>query len=61
MIPQRRRHAEIAVMGQVVMARMAQPRPIKIGAPVEPPMMGRIVDEDVPKVASDEARRRRGA
>src|SRR5665647_2347125 len=45
----------------MVVARMAQPRPIKIRTPAQPPMVRRIVDKYVPKVAGDEARRRRSA
>src|ERR1019366_8086245 len=45
----------------MVMARMAQPRPVKIGIPARPPMVGRVVDEHIPQVAGDEARRRRAS
>ena len=51
MIPQDRRHPEITAMGQMVVARVAQPRPVKIGIPAQLPMMGRVMDEDVLQVA----------
>ena len=43
-----------------MVAGVAQPCPVKIGIPPRPPMVGRVMDEDVPKVAGDKARRRRG-
>ena len=43
----------------MVVARMAQPRPVKIETPARPPMVGRVVDEHIPQVPGDEARRRR--
>src|SRR5665213_404734 len=57
MIPHAGGHAEVTAMRQMVVARMAQPRPIKIGTTAQPPMVGRIVDKYVPKVTGDKARR----
>ena len=44
----------------MMVAGVAQPCPVKIGIPPQLPMVGRVMDEDVPKVAGDKARRRRG-
>ena len=45
----------------MVVARMAQARPVKVRIPARPPVVGRVMNEDVPQVAGNEARRRRGS
>jgi len=37
----------------MVMARMAQARPERVSIPARPPMLARVMDEDVPQVADD--------
>jgi hypothetical protein len=43
-----------------MVAGVTHPCPVKIGISSRPPMVGRVMDEDVPKVAGNKARRRRG-
>src|ERR1039458_620660 len=43
----------------MVVARMAQPRSVKIGILARSPIVGRVMNEYVPQVTSDKARCRR--
>ena len=45
----------------MVVARIAQARSVKVSVSVRPPMVGRVMNEDVPQVAGNETRRRRGS
>src|SRR5690606_34774850 len=50
-VPDRRGHPEIAAVGCVVMAHVMQAPSIEVAAVARLPVMGRVVDRDIPEIA----------